>query len=93
MPELLTKPDTAVARQYAKWQETEAKAHALWDKTDRELRKLIRLAKVGRKAKMVVPISDSRGLEIRNQFKGEDKVFAPAFARKWKVKEIPLDFD
>jgi hypothetical protein len=83
----------AIVRQYSKWQETEAAAHTLWDKTDLELRKLIRLAKVGRKARAVIPISETRGIEIRNQFRGEDKVFAPAFARKWKVKEVPLDAD
>lgn len=87
----LTRDANAVAKQYARWQEADAAAHALWDKTDREMAKLIRLAKVGRKAKAVVPISETRGLEIKNQFRGEEKVFAPAFARKWKVKEVPLD--
>ena len=83
----------AIVRQYSKWQEADASAHQLWEKVDREMRKLIRLAKVGRKARAVIPISETRGIEIRNQFRGEDKVFAPAFARKWKVKEVPLDAD
>lgn len=90
MPATLSKDDLAVAKQYQKWQETDALAHQLWEKTDRELRKLIRLAKVGRKTTKIVAISESRGLEIRNQFKGEEKVFTPAFARKWKVKEVAL---
>jgi hypothetical protein len=83
--------NSAVARQYARLQEADAQAHALWEKVDREQRKLIRMAKIGRKGKAVVPISETRGIEIRNQFRGEDKVFAPAFARKWKIKEVPLE--
>jgi hypothetical protein len=82
--------DSSVAKQYQKYTELDFAAHQLWDKVDRELKKLIRLAKVGRARRKVVPISESRGLEIKNQFKGEDKVFAPAFARKWKVKEVVL---
>jgi len=89
----LTKDESAVARQYLRYQEADAQAHILWEKTDREMRKLIRLAKIGRKTKAVVAISETRGIEIRNQFRGEDKVFAPAFARKWKIKEVPLDTD
>jgi hypothetical protein len=80
----------AILKQYQRWQEADAEAHQLWEKCDRELRKLIKLAKVGRKTSKVVPISENRGLEIRNQFKGEEKVFAPAFAKKWKVKEVAL---
>lgn len=82
--------DIAVAKQYQRWQEADAQAHKFWEKVDRELKKLVKLAKVGRKTTKVVAISESRGIEIRNQFKGEDKVFTPAFAKKWKVKEVPL---
>lgn len=89
----MTPAEQAAAKQYARYLELDAQAHALWDKVDREMRKLIRMAKVGRKAKAVVPISETRGIEIKNQFRGEDKVFAPAFARKWRVKEVPLDHD
>jgi len=81
----------AIAKQYERWLEADAQAHKLWDKTDRELRKLIRLAKLGRKASTVVPISESRGVRIVNQFKGAEKVFAPAFARKFQVKEVALE--
>ena len=79
-----------IAKQYEKYLELDAQAHALWDKVDRELSRLIRMAKVGRKARAVIPLSETRGLEVKNQFKGAEKVFAPAFARKWKVKEVPL---
>lgn len=81
----------SIAKQYERYLEADAQAHKLWDKTDRELKKLIRLAKVGRKASTVIPISESRGVKITNQFKGAEKVFAPAFARKFQVKEVPLE--
>ena len=87
----MTASESSFAKQYAKHQKLDDQAHALWDKLDRETRRLIRMAKIGRKARAVIPISETRGVEIRNQFRGEDKVFAPAFARKWKLKEIPLD--
>lgn len=87
----MTPSDSQVAKQYLRYQEADAQAHALREKVDRELRKFVRLAKVGRKSRTIVPISETRGVEIRNQFRGEEKVFAPAFARKWKIKEVPLD--
>jgi hypothetical protein len=80
----------AVAKQYERYIEADAAAHKLWEKTDRELRKFVRLAKIGRKRSTVVPISESRGVEITNQFKGTEKVFTPAFARKFKIKEVTL---
>jgi hypothetical protein len=82
--------EISIAKQYQRWQEADAQAHQLWEKVDRELKKLIRIAKIGRKTSKIIAISESRGIEIRNQFKGELKVFAPAFARKWKIKEVPL---
>ncbi len=87
----MTAHDQAVAKQYQKWKEADASAHRLWEKVDFEARKFVRIAKVGRKARAVVPITEGVGVEIRNQFRGEDKVFAPAFARKWKFKEVALD--
>jgi len=89
----LAKDESAVARQYEKYQEAKAAADILWAKVDRENRKLVRLAKVGRKQSHTVRISETRGVRITNKFRGEDKVFAPAFARKWEIKEVPLDVD
>lgn len=80
----------ALVREYQKYVELDAQAHALWEKVDKQLSKVIRIGKVGRRARAVLPISESRGIEIKNQFRGELKVFAPAFARKWKVKEVAL---
>ena len=80
----------SVARQWAKVQEVDEAARKLWDKKDRELKKLIRLAKLGRKACLVVPISETRGVKLSNNFRGEEKVFTPAFARKFEAKEVNL---
>lgn len=83
--------NTAVAKQYSRWQEADAEARKLWDRSDRELKKLVRLARIGRKASITLPISESRGVKIVNQFKGADKVFTPAFAKKFQVKEVALE--
>jgi hypothetical protein len=83
--------DFAVARQYQKWQEADAQAHELWKRVDREMAKLVRVAKVGRKSSITIPISESKAVEIVNQFRGVEKVFAPAFARKWRVKEVSTE--
>jgi hypothetical protein len=93
MPPPLSKLESDVAKQYAKWQAADEEAHALWEKVDREAKKLVKLAKMGRRARAVVRISEFRGLELKNQFRGPDteKVFAPAFARKWKFKEVTID--
>ena len=85
--------DQAAAKQYQRWAEADAAARKLWDKSDRELKKLVRAAKLGRKASKVVPISESRGVEITNQFKTNDKVFTPALCKKFKVKEVALSAD
>jgi hypothetical protein len=84
--------EISIAKQYAKLQEIEATAKQWWDKKDRETAKLARIAKLGRKKSIVVPISENRGIRITNNFKTkESKIFAPAFARKWDLKEVPLD--
>jgi hypothetical protein len=87
----MTAANSAAAKQYQKLMEADAAAHQGWDKYDKELRRFIRVAKVGRRTVTVIPISETRGVEIRNQFKGEIKVFAPAFAKKWKLKEVALE--
>lgn len=82
--------DSQIAKQYQKWLEADASARKQWDKADRELQKLIRMAKVGRKQSKVVAISESRGIEIEDQFRGQHKCFTPAFAKRWKLKEVSL---
>lgn len=84
--------DASIAKQYQRYLEVEAQAQKLWEKKDRELRKLARLAGLGRKARITVPISENRGIRITNQFRTkEDKLFTPAFCRRLQLKEIPLD--
>lgn len=82
---------TAAAKQYQRYLEADAEAHTKWVRVDRELKKLVKVARLGRKAAVVIPISEARGVRIVNQFKGETKVFAPAFAKKFQVKEVPLE--
>jgi len=84
-------PDAQVARQWARVEELDAQARALWDRVDKERKKLVRLAKLGRKRSVTVPISETKGLQITDKFRGETKVFAPAFARKHEFKEVQLD--
>ena len=86
--------DSAIAKQWERVQEAEAAARKLWDKLHKETRKLVRLANLGRKSEVVVPISEERGVRIVNQFKTkEDKIFTPAFCRRFELKEVPLSKD
>jgi len=92
----MTPEQQAVARQYARWLEADAQARKLWDKAHREMRKLVRLAKLGRKSQIIAPISENRGVRIRDAWRcamrsREDKVFTPAYARRHEVKEVPLE--
>ena len=93
---VLSKDESAVAKQHAKLQEAKAAADSAWAKVDRETSKLVRAAKLGRKSLKIVRISENRGLRVPDRFRTamrekEDKVFAPAFARRFEVKEVPLD--
>jgi hypothetical protein len=84
--------ETSIAKQWQKVQEADAEARRLWDKAHRETKKLARLAKLGRKAKVTIPISDSRGLRIVNRYRTrEDRIFTRAFCHRYEVKEVPLD--
>ncbi len=86
----LSKEELAVAKQLTRLLEVKAAANVCWVQVDRETLKLVRVAKLGRKSSIVVRTSETHGVEISNQFRGEVKVFAPAFARKWRVKEVRL---
>lgn len=90
--------DPAFAKQYTRYLEAEAAARKAWDHSHREQRKLVKLSKLGRKSQVVAPISESRGVRITDEWRTamrgkEDKVFAPAFARRLSVKEVALDGD
>ena len=81
-----------VAKQYAKVQELEAAARIGWEKADRAKLKLVKLAHMGRKTRIIIPITELRAVQITNKFREEPfKVFAPAFAKKYEFKEVPLD--
>ena len=84
-----------IAKQYEKYLEADAAARKLWDKKDKELRKLVKLSGLGRKSQIIVPISESRGARITDKWReamreGAGKVFAPAFSHRHEVKEVPL---
>ena len=84
-----------IAKQYEKYLDTEAAARKLWDQKDRELKKLVRLAKLGRKTQIVVPISDTRGVRITDKWRegmrdGLEKLFTKAFNHRHEVKEVAL---
>ena len=84
----------SLAKQWASVQEADAAARLKWDELHKETKKLVRMAGLGRKSKMVVPISESRGVRIVNQFRTrEDKLFTPAFCKRYKVDEVPLGDD
>lgn len=88
-----TQVDSAVAKQWERVEALDLAAHAAWDALDRAKVRLVKLAKMGRKVSTVVPISELRGVRITNKFreKGCTKIFAPAFAKKFDFKEVPLD--
>jgi uncharacterized coiled-coil protein SlyX len=88
-----TQLDHRVAQQWAKIDELDKAAHEAWEALDRAKVKLVKLAKMGRKVTTIVPISETRGIKIVNKFreKGAVKIFAPAFAKKFDFKEVPLD--
>lgn len=84
---------SAFARQYQKVCELDAEARKKWDQRDKEIKRLIRLARMGRKSSVVVAISENRGVQITDksrELKEEGKLFAPAFARRYEYKEVPL---
>lgn len=59
-----------------------------YEKADGVLKKLVRVWKKNKKAK----IDPTHSLEIEDQFRGgEMKVFAPAFAHRYKLKEVVFE--
>jgi hypothetical protein len=90
-------PETsAIAKQYQKYLEADAAARLKWDAAGKALQRFVRLAKMGRKIQVVVPISASRGVRVTDEWKAairnkEEKVFTPAYCKRYSAKEIPLE--
>jgi hypothetical protein len=87
--------DSALAKQWAEILELEAESRLLWDKVDRAKQRFIRMAKMGRKQKLVAPISESRGVLIVDCWRSairakEEKIFTKAYCRRYDFKEVPL---
>jgi hypothetical protein len=73
----------SVAELYAEHQSVGDQAKALYDKKDAILKKLVRVWKKNKQAK----IDDAHVLEIEDNFRGAVKAFAPGFAHRYKLKE------
>lgn len=82
--------NSAVAKQWAKVCELKDQARASWKKVERETAKLARLGGLGRKKQIDIPISETKAVRIKNQFRGQQEVFAPAFAKKITAEEVKL---
>lgn len=81
------KSDNTFTQQYELWKKANTKARRAAIKSDLELAKLIQLADMTRRTSKIINISKDYRVEIHDQFRGSTKVFAPAFARRWKVVE------
>lgn len=71
-----------LAQLYEAHESFRADAKALYDKADSTLKKLVRVWKKNKAAK----VDDSHVLEIEDAFRGQVKAFAPAFAHRYKLK-------
>lgn len=85
----------ALVKQYEALLAAEEEARAAWKRVDKAKKKLVRIAKLGRKLQIEVPLNQTRCLRITDNFRSamrekEDKVFAPAFAKRYEVKEVSL---
>lgn len=74
----------------------EPEAKAKWEKLDKLRQRLVRMAKMGRKIKIIIPLDDAKGLQITNKFKeahkeGTHQIWAGGYAREFAFKEVTLD--
>jgi hypothetical protein len=79
---------------YAALQAADSSARSKWEEKDRLIMKLARIGKMGRKSEIVVRISPTRGVRIRDfskKFRKEGKLFAKAFARRYDYDEVALE--
>ena len=77
------KSPRTVAELYAEYNSVGEQAKALYDTKDVILKKLVRVWKKNKQAK----IDDAHVLEIEDNFRGAVKAFAPGFAHRYKLKE------
>lgn len=79
--------DNTLIQQYDIWKRSNVRARRAAMKADIELSKLVDMADARRRTSTVINISRTNSVEITDQFRGSTKVFAPAFARRWKLVE------
>jgi hypothetical protein len=78
-----------VAGLYAQHEQLRDDAKVLYEKADAVLKKLVRVWKRDRNAK----IDEKHYLEIEDKFRGQTKAFAPGFAHRYSLKLRTLDTD
>lgn len=78
-----SKSPRTVAELYAEYNSVGEQAKALYDTKDVILKKLVRVWKKNKQAK----IDEGHVLEIEDNFRGAVKAFAPGFAHRYKLKE------
>jgi hypothetical protein len=78
------KPRTpkTVAELYALHEDLGERAKALYDQKDATLKKLVRVWKKDRRAK----VDEKHYLDIEDKFRGAIKAFAPGFAHRYSLK-------
>lgn len=76
------KSPKTVAELYQAHESFREQAKALYDKADATLKKLVRVWKKNKSAK----IDPQHVLEIEDNFRGQAKAFAPGFAHRYKLK-------
>ncbi len=72
----------SVAELYEAHESLREQAKALYEKADATLKKLVRVWKKNRAAR----IDETHVLEIEDNFRGQVKAFAPGFAHRYKLK-------
>jgi hypothetical protein len=87
-----TKAPKTVAELYALHESLGEQAKALYDQKDEVLKKLVRAWKKNREEIVLTEKHKTTGtvtkymLDVEDQFRGEIKCFAPAFAHRYKLK-------
>lgn len=76
------KSPKSVAELYEAHEDFRAQAKVLYDKADATLKKLVRVWKKNKAAR----IAPNQVLEIEDSFRGQVKAFAPGFAHRYKLK-------
>ena len=89
----LTDFEKDIAKKWGELASEEDRVRLLWERLDRRRKKFAKAAGLGRKRQIVVRISETHCVKVVNQFRGSDRVFTPAFARRLDISKIKLPTD